>query len=138
MPNTFSETLTKAASALRGKLDILGTDDMVVDKMYYRKSGAPYLTVPCGKKCKTCVLRDDFWDPVCLAVEKKKTFTVWSRLPDPANGKTREDQCFYCVKVYNGLIKRSREPPVSLGEYKVQLTEEAKMKMHVQVVVMCI
>ena len=138
MPHNASETLTKAASALRGKLDLLGTDDMVVDKMYYPKSGAPYLTVPCGKKCKTCLLRDDDWDPVRLAVDKKKMFTVWSRSLDPANGKTREDQCFYCVKVYNGLIKRSREPPVSLGEYKVQLTEEAKMKMHVQVVVMCI
>ena len=46
-------TLAQAFANLRGKLDLLGTDDMPVDKYHYPKSGPRILMVPAGKKCRT-------------------------------------------------------------------------------------
>ena len=68
-------------------LDVTGSDDMVVDKYYYPKTGALYLMAPTGRKCATCFLRDDGWDPRAIAVLRKKMCTVWSQSRDPANGE---------------------------------------------------
>ena len=55
---------------------------------------------PDGRQCKLCNCSDSDWDPL----DREPVYMWWGYLPD-AQGCTRGDVCYYCVRVHLGRYK---------------------------------
>ena len=111
-------------------LDLTGTDDMEIDKMYVLKSGVGVLRKPDGRTCLTCFLRDDMWCAFYIAVEKVKRYVQWGQV-DARSGESFSTRCYCCLKHSNSQIRYSRVPSVTLVEYETELgTDMAKLELH--------
>ena len=56
---------------------------------------------------------------------------LWERTPDERTGATRGNRCIFCVRGFDGMIKRSRVPPVKQDEYEAHLAGNiAALKAH--------
>ena len=88
---------------------------------------------PDGRKCNTCVRRDDEWDPFTLQVFGKKVYMWWSK-PVNEQGETCSCHCGYCAKFFLSQIKKVMK--ISIGQYEILLGQNggARLKVHMAVV----
>ena len=114
------------------EINFTGDDSMPVDCFYYSKNAGvtPIKMVPRGLKCRTCLLKDDSYDPVSITALGKRVYCIWEFPPNP-DGTTRGLRCYYCVKWYMGRVRKSRTPPITLSEYERSLGESvASLQLH--------
>ena len=82
---------------------------------------------PDGRACRLCFFKDDSWDPVQLAVCRKKTYRQWGRKPDSA-GKSLTMYCAYCTKYWNCRIRRTLN--LTLQQYENSLLTNKRLELH--------
>ena len=103
------------------EVDVVGDESMPIDLMWTftagKSAGKQVKRVPTGIKCKTCLLKDNSWDPIAIAVDKKRMYVLWER-PPFNDGTTDGVRCIYCCKWYNGKVRKSRVPFIKLAEYE--------------------
>lgn len=89
------------AAELMSKLDITGTDDMVIDMTLTFNNGLTITLKPIGNRFSYCPLRDTNWDPFMIMHANKNIPSRWGR-PPLQNGETQPGPCLYCKKYIMG------------------------------------
>ena len=116
-------------------IDLVGDDTMPLDPFYTFKDGTRVQQKVRGIKCKTCLLRDDCFDPVIIASCHKRVYVLWERCPH-ADGTTNGLRCIYCVNWYYGRVRKSRVPPVPMADYEASLGLSARsLQMHIACII---
>ena len=110
---------------LMATIDVKGDESMTKDMMV-RVKGILVLRLPDGRTCRLCPFKDNDFDPVEIAVHRKRVPMFWGKPVLPC-GRTVGDFCYYCTKRFESRIRKSRVPHITMSEFCGELGRDVKL-----------